>query len=142
MIVSNVVSATTRFNQDVGARTKFLRRAVLLLSEARSQQERGVLDAAVEEGYRAALRTAGALVANSSVSRRRRLPSSAWDQLSLVDAECACWAARLSRYSGLRNRAMCVTGFLDGAVVDKFLNEVGEFIDVAERREGILRSAA
>ncbi|MBI9000870.1 SAV_6107 family HEPN domain-containing protein [Corynebacterium sp. CCM 9185] len=140
--MSNVISATTRFNRAGGRRAEYLRRAAVLLAEARAQQSAGVHDAAVEEGYRAALRTAGALVVDSPVSRKRRRPSSAWDQLSLVDADGARWAARMSRYSRLRDRAMYAAGPLDAGVVEEFLAEVGKFIDAAERKEGILPSAA
>ncbi|MBV7292105.1 SAV_6107 family HEPN domain-containing protein [Corynebacterium sp. TAE3-ERU16] len=140
--MSNVISATTRFNRVGGRRAEYLRRAVVLLAEARALQASGAHDAAVEEGYRAALRTAGALVAGSPVSRRRRLPTSAWDQLALLDADGARWAARMSGYSCLRDRAMCAGGCPDADSVETFLNDVDRFIDAAERREGILPSAA
>ncbi|MCK7636638.1 SAV_6107 family HEPN domain-containing protein [Corynebacterium sp. P7202] len=140
--MSTVISATTRFSGADGRRGEYLRRAAALLAEARLRQSEGALDAAVEEGYRAALRTAGALVIDSPVSRRRRLPSSAWDQLALLDADAGRWSARLSRYSRLRDRAMYMSWFPDGVVVDEFLDEVEQFIDAAERRRGILPSAA
>ena len=140
--MSNVISATTRFNRVGGRRVEYLRRATVLLAEARARQAEGVYDAAVEEGYRAALRTAGALVADSSVSRKRRLPTGAWDQLALLDADGARWAARMSGYSRLRDRAMYAGGCPDADRVEAFLDEVDRFIDAAERREGVLPSAA
>ncbi|MBV7281664.1 SAV_6107 family HEPN domain-containing protein [Corynebacterium sp. TAE3-ERU30] len=61
---------------------------------------------ALEYGYRAALRLAGARVADSPVAKRRRLPRSAWDQLRLVDQRGADYADLFEAFSRVRQRAL------------------------------------
>ena len=102
--MAQVISATARRVQRQGGngakRQRFLTQAALLLADARADASTGRMDQALEKAYQAALRTAGACVAASAtVSKRKRLPTSAWDRLSLVGVEEKQWAEKFRAYS-------------------------------------------
>ncbi|WP_312714824.1 SAV_6107 family HEPN domain-containing protein [Corynebacterium flavescens] len=109
-MMAQIISATARLNgagrQAPGElkRDRFLRQASELIASARGFAAEKRWDRALELAYQAGLRTAGARVAVSPVAKRRRLPSSAWEQLSLVSAADKAWAAEFSRYSRIRSR--------------------------------------
>src|SRR5699024_12516661 len=78
--------------------------------------------------------SAGACVAASAtVSKRRRLPSSAWDQLSLVGAEEEEWADSFRAYSRTRSR---LASGIDRGVADKVVFDLmdlaARFLEMAE----------
>lgn len=140
--MAQVISATTKFGagargasagQGSAKRAHFLTQATSLLAESRSLAAAGQTDEALELAYQAALRTAGARVATSPVARRKRKPSSAWDQLALVDAEGKRWAAEFKAFSRLRSRL--VSG-LDSGVeesrVFELMDLVAAFKDATE----------
>ena len=108
--MAQIISATARLRRpgrQVGGgakRDRFLRQARDLIASARTFAAEDRLDQALELAYQAGLRTAGARVAVSPVAKRRRLPSSAWEQLSLVSAADKEWAEEFSRYSRIRSR--------------------------------------
>lgn len=129
----SVVSATT--GDAYGATPKLTRyeafasAAEVLLGQARQDFEVGSYDLALENAYRAALRTAGAFNAQSEVLRRRkRLPTSAWDKLALTGERGAEWAAIFSSYSALRGRvASGIELDPDRTVVGKLMADAEEF---------------
>ena len=88
--MAQVISATAaargcrRESMQSVRRDRFLTQALDLLADARSSAAQGRFEDALEMAYRASLRAAGARVAASSVSRRRRLPTSAWEQVCLL----------------------------------------------------------
>ena len=107
--VSSVISATTRKAYGAAVqpsrRDAFLAAAEQLLAAADREMDTGAIDLAMEYAYRAALRIAGAVNADSAVLRKRkRLPTSAWDKLALTGAQGQMWAARLQTFSGQRGR--------------------------------------
>lgn len=129
--MSAVVSATTRKTGGVSKFDDFLRKADALLQEAGEYRALGHVDLALEYGYRAALRIAGAWVADSKVARRVRKPSDAWGQLALVGGDAAEWAVTFQGYSQLRSHVVSgVTHGVDSDVVDSFLALVVRFRDV------------
>ncbi|WIM66982.1 SAV_6107 family HEPN domain-containing protein [Corynebacterium breve] len=108
-MAGSVISATT--GAVVGAtrrsakEDRFLRDAEALLDAARAHFDQGRTDLALEDAYRAALRTAGAISARSTVlARKKRLPTNAWDKLRLTGGEGAHWAGEFSSFSALRGR--------------------------------------
>lgn len=140
--MAQVISATAQFKRSRAAagafkRDRFLTQAGDLLSQARAMAAAERWDQALEFAYQAGLRTAGARIADSAVSKRRRLPSSAWEQLAMVGASEKDWAERFRGYSRLRSR---VASGLDGApdeeVVVKLMALAAEFL--AEVEEGIV----
>lgn len=103
--MAQVISATTSFNRGAGAKyQRFMLQAGQLLAQARTYAVQSRWDQALEMAYQAALRTAGARISLSAVARRKRKPSSAWDQLALVDVESKRWAEKLAAFSRLRGR--------------------------------------
>ena len=89
--MAQVISATAargrgREALQIVRRDRFVEQALDLLSAARASAARGQMEDALEMAYRAALRAAGARVAGSTVGRRKRLPSSAWEQVALIGA--------------------------------------------------------
>lgn len=115
-------------------RQRFLTQAALLLADARADAANGRMDQALEKAYQAGLRTAGACVAASAtVSKRRRLPTSAWDQLSLVGAEEEEWADSFRAYSRTRSR---LASGIDRGVADKVVFDLmdlaARFLEMAE----------
>lgn len=128
--MGQVISATTRFAPATRARERFLGQAHLLLRDAHNNAAVGDFDLALECAYQAALRTAGALSAGSTVlAKRKRLPSSAWERLKLVGGDSARWAETLSAYSRLRSRvASGVEWDLDPSAVRQFITQVEAFL--------------
>ena len=117
--MAQIISATTKFidrSNRAGRSGKyqcFLRKAESLLDLARAAAAEDRLTDAVELAYQAGLRGAGAWVAATPVGKRKRLPTSAWEQVELISADAKEWAMEFRRYSRLRSRL--VTG-LDDAV--------------------------
>ena len=101
---------------------------------------------ALEQAYRAGLRTAAARFGESPVAaRRKRLPTSVWDQLSLVDAASAEWAARVGAYSRMRSRLLSgMDREVEPEVVRDVQQLVTEFYDdsVAVHADHVERAAA
>lgn len=143
-IISATQSRTTgRFTGKQGAkRAHFLFQARELLDQARSYAAEGRFDQALEVAYQSALRTAGARVAVSVASRRRRLPTSAWDRLALIGAEEKQWAEAFKSYS--RTRARVASG-LDATPDEEYvyglMQQAAQFLDESEA-ETILGSFA
>jgi len=107
--MSSVISATTGAVYGAVPATlqhdEFLASGRALLEDAHAQLAAGAYDLALESAYRAALRTAGAVIAQSAVvAKRKRLPTSAWDKLALTGARGAYWANAFSGFSRLRGR--------------------------------------
>ncbi|WP_115686173.1 SAV_6107 family HEPN domain-containing protein [Corynebacterium senegalense] len=131
--MNSIISATTgaAYGAVAGASksSKFFAAADGLLGRASALAASGDYALALEYGYRAALRIAGAVCADSPVIRRRkRLPSSAWDKLALTGESGAAWAGELSRYSALRGRvASGIETAPDPETVRSFLRRVEEF---------------
>ncbi|MDY5786098.1 MULTISPECIES: SAV_6107 family HEPN domain-containing protein [unclassified Corynebacterium] len=131
--MNSVVSATTHAPYGAGAGTskssRFFRAADDLFAHALTAYERGAYDVALEYGYRAALRLAGAVNADSAaIKKRKRLPSSAWDRLQLTGARGQFWARELSAYSALRGRvASGIEVAPDPTVVRGLLTRVERF---------------
>lgn len=80
---------------------KLVASAEMLMGKARAYVRDGDASQALEFAYWAGLRLAGARVAVSSVDKRRRKPTSAWEQLALIDAAGKQWAHRFQPYSRL-----------------------------------------
>ncbi|MDO5453488.1 MAG: SAV_6107 family HEPN domain-containing protein [Corynebacterium sp.] len=103
--MAQIISATTRVGRRVSARDRHLFAARTSLDRARAHFSRNEAGLALENAYLAALRTAGARIAVSEVlAKRKRLPSSAWDKLALVDGAGCARAQEFSRYSAWRSR--------------------------------------
>ena len=135
--MGQVISATARRVQRQGGqgskRQRFLTQAALLLADARADAANGRMDQALEKAYQAGLRTAGACVAASATVSKRRLPTSAWDQLSLVGAEEEEWADSFRAYSRTRSR---LASGIDRGVADKVVFDLmdlaARFLEMAE----------
>lgn len=107
--MNSIISATTGATCGTVPRVTqyevFLDSARELLADAQLRIARGEYDLAIESAYRAALRTAGAAIAESAaVAKRKRLPTSAWDKLRITGARGKVWADVFSGYSALRGR--------------------------------------
>ena len=131
--MNSVISATTGAAYGVVPRVtrqeSYLATARDLLDGALARQAEGAYDLALEDAYRAALRTAGAVVAGSDVvANRKRLPSSAWDKLALTGPSGKRWAATFRGYSRLRGRvASGIELRPDPATVESLIVAVQEF---------------
>ena len=131
--MSTIVSATTKapYGASAGASKsgRYFAAADELLRRAHEEKDAGAADLALEYAYRAALRVAGAVCAESPVIRKRkRLPSSAWDKLALTGESGRAWAHRLSAYSSLRGRvASGIETAPNPVTVALFLGEVEDF---------------
>lgn len=145
--MAQVISATTKFGagatrQGGAKRQRFLTQAEGLLSEARALAAEGRGDEALELSYQAALRTAGARVAVSAVARRKRKPSSAWEQLALVDAAGKRWADEFKAFSRLRSRVVSgLDGNVEQATVFELMDLAAQFKEAVEM-EFVVDSAA
>ena len=141
--MSQVISATAKFNRPALKREEFLGKARILLAEAKKAQTKGQADLALEYAYQAALRTAGARIATSKVAGRARKPKSAWDQLRLVDEEGVAQAEKFSAYSRIRSRVASGVEFgIDEGVVRRLIDEVQVFIYEVEGGAEFLSVAA
>lgn len=136
--MGDVISATTRFGRAGGARERFLASAHDLLGQARGHVEAKDWALALECSYQAALRTAGARNATSSViAKRKRLPGSAWDRLRLVDDRGEARAAEFTRFSGLRSRvASGIVPDPDPAIVLSLLELTADFLTEVDAESG------
>lgn len=136
--MAQVISATARRVQRQGGngakRQRFLTQAALLLADARADASTGRMDQALEKAYQAALRTAGACVAASAtVSKRKRLPTSAWDRLSLVGVEEKQWAEKFRAYSRTRSRlASGIDRDVADSVVYGLMELAARFLEISE----------
>ena len=145
--MAQVISATARRTQRQGGhsgngvnggngakRQHFLTQAALLLADARADAAKGRMDQALEKAYQAALRTAGACVAASpTVSKRRRLPTSAWDRLSLVGVDEKAWAEKFRAYSRTRSRlASGMDREVADSVVFNLMDLASRFLEISE----------
>lgn len=141
--MGEIISATTRFARAGGKSLEFLSKARVLLAQARQHRIEGDLVLALELSYQSALRTAGAVFADSPAAAKRRKPSGAWDRLRLVDERAVAWADELSGFSPVRSRA--VNGLdvnLTEGMIDRFMARVEEFLDEAEGETGWLPAVA
>ncbi|MHA2789368.1 SAV_6107 family HEPN domain-containing protein [Corynebacterium sp. S7] len=131
--MNSVISATTGSVSGaptrVGKSGAFLSSAESLLHSAQTYLQEGKLDLALEYAYRAALRVAGAVNADSPVIRKRkRLPSSAWQRLALTGASGQKWATEFEQYSALRGRvASGIVTSPNRAVVERVFSLAAEF---------------
>ena len=151
--MAQVISATTKFAQRVHATGRahqgglakhvaFLAKAEDLLSRARAAAADDRFNDSVELAYQAGLRAAGAWIAVPPVGKRKRVPSSAWDQLALIGGPAREWAQEFRGYSRLRSRL--VTGLEDAADPDvalRLLETAATFVAVV-RSEGAAEQAA
>lgn len=140
--MAQVISATAargrgREALQIVRRDRFVEQALDLLSAARASAARGQMEDALEMAYRAALRAAGARVAGSTVGRRKRLPSSAWEQVALIGPADAQWAAGFGEYSRVRSR---VASGMDPVPADEvvlgYLALAARYVDVTESELG------
>lgn len=106
MAMGHVISATARYTLPAKGRGHLIARAEALLGQAREAYSAGKMGEAVEFAYQAALRAAGAWVADTSVGSRKRKPRGAWAQLELVGGEAAQWAQRFAADSARRSRLL------------------------------------
>lgn len=125
--MAQIVSATTRVGRRVSARDRHLFAAQALLDQARDHLARHEAGLALENAYLAALRTAGARIAVSEViAGRKRLPSSAWGKLALVDEAGLARSREFAGYSDWRSRVS------SGIERDPDIGLVGDLLDRAE----------
>lgn len=141
--MSEIISATTS-RAFRGAR--FLSRgdkARMLRAQAQRALDGGNVADALEYGYRCALRCAGAIVAESPVGSRKRLPRGVWAQLELVGPEEAQWAERLKAYSSMRSRVLSgLSPTPERGIIQEFLQHVDDFLEFrAQRGEQFLEAA-
>lgn len=136
MVVAHVISATARYSLPARGRGHLIERAGVLLTQARQALLDGKLEEAAEAAYQAALRTAGAWVADSPVGKRKRKPRGAWAQLELVDADAARWAQRFAADSAKRSR------LLSGIEYDPSRQWVEALVNDAEDFYGVVVSEA
>lgn len=131
--MSEIVSSTTRFIPRKNKTDEFLMKAHVLVAQAESFRAEDDLTQALESAYRAALRTAGAVIASSPVASRKRKPTGAWQQLEMVGSHGARWSRLFSNYSKLRSRV--ISGFhvtLTPGVVDQLISMVQDFLATVE----------
>ncbi|APT89230.1 hypothetical protein CFRA_08135 [Corynebacterium frankenforstense DSM 45800] len=137
-----LISATAYRSNRPSRSALFLAKASRLMAQAARERAAGRLREALEYAYQAGLRAAGARVADSPVAGRRRLPTGAWDRLSLVGPGEKVWAKRLSGYSTLRSRVLSgLESGVDKVVVDELIAAVADFIAEIEYGEGDLAAA-
>ncbi len=147
--MAEIISATTRFaGTGVGVdrgtkRADFILKARALLAQSRRHRADGEWDLALETAYQAALRCAGARISGSAVSRRRRRPTGAWDQLRLVDEAGEHRAADFEQYSRLRSRvASGLEPEVDTRIVARVMAMAEEFLSEVELEAGWAAAAA
>lgn len=143
--MGQIISATTRFDsQAARRRDDFIAKARVLLSQAEVYRAKGQLIEALDVAYQAALRLAGARIADSAVARRRRgVPSGAWEQLKLVDDAGVAQAEEFAVYSRLRSRLLSGAQWeVSEVVVDELIGKVSEFLGAVEGSLGWSMDAA
>lgn len=132
--MATVVSATTRALGGAGSKqAAFIRRASILLRDAVREYGQGNYVDAMELGYQAALRTAGAYIAGTSVAKRRRLPAGAWSRVALAGGDGAAWASSFAPFS--KNRSRLISGLdneVDPALVADLIELTQHFLDEVE----------
>ncbi|MDO4911104.1 MAG: SAV_6107 family HEPN domain-containing protein [Corynebacterium sp.] len=110
-------------------KSALLVRSIDLLMQAREYLVEGDLSLAIEYAYRSALRCAGARVAGSPVAKRKRKPSSAWEQLALVDELGKQQAMQFQAFSRIRQRVVAgLSADIDEAKVRTLIEAVDGFI--------------
>lgn len=141
--MAQIISATTRFSGAGTHRADFIFKARALLAQAVEYRASGEWDLALEAAYQAALRSAGARISASAVSGKRRRPTSAWDQLRLVDADGERWAGAFEQYSRLRSRVSSgLERDVDHSVVNRVMDLTTEFLAQVEAEAGWVTAAA
>lgn len=138
-VISATAAARSRNREALQSvrRDRFMGQALDLLADARKSAARGRLEDALEMAYRASLRTAGARVAASTVARRRRLPSSAWEQVALIGPADAQWAAEFKDYSRVRSRVASGLDPVPGEdAVYEYLALAARYVDATESELG------
>ncbi|MCG7274975.1 MULTISPECIES: SAV_6107 family HEPN domain-containing protein [Corynebacterium] len=138
-VISATAAARSRNREALQSvrRDRFMGQALDLLADARKSAARGRLEDALEMAYRASLRAAGARVAASTVARRRRLPSSAWEQVALIGPADAQWAAEFKDYSRVRSRVASGLDPVPGEdAVYEYLALAARYVDVTESELG------
>lgn len=133
-----IVSATTRGIGGWSKQDRFLANSRRLLGFAEECLAAGDTAQALEHAYQAALRAAGARSAGSvKVAKRKRLPSSAWERLKLVDADGVKQAEQFSAYSVMRSRVGSgIAPAPKPEIVEGFMREVQQFLAFAEVEAG------
>ena len=138
-VISATAAAQSRNREALQSvrRDRFMGQALDLLADARKSAASGRLEDALEMAYRASLRAAGARVAASTVARRRRLPSSAWEQVALIGPADAQWAAEFKDYSRVRSRVASGLDPVPGEdAVYEYLALAARYVDVTESELG------
>lgn len=138
-VISATAAARSRNREALQSvrRDRFVGQALDLLADARKSAARGRLEDALEMAYRASLRAAGARVAASTVARRRRLPSSAWEQVALIGPADAQWAAEFKGYSRVRSRVASGLDPVPGEdAVYEYLALAARYVDATESELG------
>ena len=145
---TNVVSATTRFLRHGTGHcdpvVDYLDKASALLKEGYRCLAGGDLEGALEAGYQAVLRTAGARVAATSTDRKRRpIAGSVWDKLRKIDAAGIAQAEQFERFARTRSRlVMGVPVLISGGLVKELLIAAEGFIQWVNEETGLLPVAA
>ncbi|WP_454972558.1 SAV_6107 family HEPN domain-containing protein [Corynebacterium propinquum] len=122
---------------------KLVASAEMLVSKARAFLRDGDASQALEFAYWAGLRLAGARVAVSPVGKRRRKPTSAWEQLALVDAAGKQWAHRFQPYSRVcRDIELGLGAEISELQVMSLLKLVDEFLVEVAAQTLVERTAA
>lgn len=141
--MAQVISATTRFSRRGGRQAEFLAKAKVLLAQSQDHFGAGDIDLALEYAYQAALRVAGARVAESPVAHRKRKPTNAWEQLRLVDDDGVRQAGSFERYSRFRSRVSSgIELDPDPATVACVMELAAAFLAEVELGEGTVFAAA
>ncbi|OFQ91332.1 hypothetical protein HMPREF2912_03445 [Corynebacterium sp. HMSC056E09] len=138
-VISATAAARSRNREALQCvrRDRFVGQALDLLVEARQSAAEGRFADALEMAYRASLRAAGARVAASTVSRRRRLPTSAWEQVALIGQADAQWAAEFKDYSLVRSRvASGLDPVPDPDTVYRYVALAARYVDATESELG------
>ncbi|OFN77869.1 SAV_6107 family HEPN domain-containing protein [Corynebacterium sp. HMSC074E01] len=142
-VISATAAAARSRNREAMQRDRFVNQALDLLADARSSAAEGRLADALELAYRASLRAAGARVAASTVSRRRRLPTSAWEQVALIGPADAQWAEGFREYSRVRSRvASGLEPVPEPDAVYQYLALAARYVDATESGLGFGAMAA
>ncbi|WKS32618.1 SAV_6107 family HEPN domain-containing protein [Corynebacterium propinquum] len=122
---------------------KLVASAEMLMGKARAYLRDGDASQALEFACWAGLRLAGARVAVSPVGKRRRKPTSAWEQLALVDAAGKQWVHRFQPYSRVcRDIGLGLGAEISELQVMSLLKLVDEFLVEVAAQTLVERTAA